>query len=169
MIGLLIKIFIIRIIDVSMGTVRTLFVVKGHKIIAAMIGFVEALIWFLIIREALTMQENNIFVSIVYAGGFAFGTYIGSILASKFIQGKVSIQVFTSSADQSVVDQIRKHGYAVSVIECKGIKENEHKFMLFISVDKKKVRGLRSLIKSIDEGAFIVVNEAVFVENGYFK
>ena len=63
----------VRVIDVSMGTIRT--VLEGKKI-GALIGFVEVLVWFLIVRRALTIDEPSLWIAVAYAGGFSIGTYI---------------------------------------------------------------------------------------------
>ena len=61
---LCLKIFFVRIIDVSMGTVATILTVKGKKILASVIGFIEILLWFLIVKEALNTDETSILVDI---------------------------------------------------------------------------------------------------------
>lgn len=169
MLLLCLKIFLIRIIDVSMGTVRTLYLVKGKRLISSLIGFIEVLIWFLVVREALSLENSSIYIAVAYAGGFAAGTYIGGSLAKRFITGKVGVQVFTSSNNLKMIDEIRNNGYALTAIEYKGIDEDEQRYMIYINIDKSKETKLRDLINKLDESAFIVVNETTYVENGYFK
>ncbi len=163
---LCLKVFFARILDVTLGTIRTMFVVKGKRLISAFIGFVEVLIWFLVVREALSTNNSSIFIAISYALGFATGTYIGGLLASKLIKGKIAVQVFTENI--VIVDILRDAGYAVTVMDCKGYNTNS-KYMLYIGVDKRKEYELRKIIEQIDTKAFIVENETNYVENGYFK
>lgn len=165
---LCIKIFCVRILDVSLGTVRMIVTVKGNKVMASLIGFIEVLIWFLIVKEALNTDETSIFIALSYAGGYATGTFIGGILSEKFISGTLSVQVILSSADHEIIDKIRDAGFAVSVVNVRG-KENIEKYMLFIEIDKRKINKLKYLIKSLDSKAFVVVNETKMVENGFFK
>jgi len=159
-------VFFARITDVTLGTIRTMFTVKGKRVIASLIGFIEVLIWFLIVREALQTDSKSIFVAISYALGFATGTYIGGLLASKLIKGKINVQVFTEN--NKLQEELRNIGYAVTEIDCKGYN-NESKYMLYITVDKKKESELRKIIEDMDNNAFIVENETHYVENGYFK
>ncbi|MEG0826137.1 MAG: DUF5698 domain-containing protein [Bacilli bacterium] len=166
---LCIKIFFVRILDVSLGTVRMIFTVKGNNIIASLIGFVEVLIWFLIVKEALNTDETSIFIAISYASGYATGTYIGGILSEKLIKGTLSVQVILSSQDYMIITKIREAGFAVSVIDIKGKDKENEKYMLLIEIDKNKINKLKYLIKSLDAKAFIVVNETKMVENGFFK
>ena len=166
MLLLCIKIFLARIVDVTLGTTRTMFTVKGKRLISSLIGFVEVLIWFLIVREALNTESKSIFVAISYALGFATGTYIGGAISQVVIPGKITVQVFTENLE--LVKVLRGKGYAVTVIDCKGYN-TESKHMLYINVDKKKEKQLRNLIESNDHNAFIVENDTNYVENGYFK
>jgi len=166
---LCLKVFFVRIMDVSLGTTRTIVMVKGKTKLASLIGFVEVLIWFLVVKEALNTDINSIWIAISYAGGFATGTFIGGFLSNKFIKGTFGVQVILSNSSDEIVNIIRKEGYAVSVIDVKGQEQNKDKYMLFIEIDKRNFNHLRDLIKSLDERAFIVVNETRMVQNGYFK
>lgn len=165
---LCLKIFLVRIIDVSLGTVRTVLTVKGKTLLATLTSFFEVFIWFLIVREALNTDETSIFVAISYAGGFATGTYLGMFISNKFIKGNLSLQIIISKDDQ-IVNKIRKEGYAVSIIDVKGKEHDKDKYMLFIEIDKKRLNHLNDLVKSLDENAFVVVNETKYVQNGFIK
>ncbi len=164
---LCIKIFCARILDVSLGTVRTVLTVKGKKGYSSIIGFVEVLIWFIIVQEAMNTDETSILIAISYAGGYATGTYIGGFISQKFIPGNFGVQIVTSIQNKNMIEKLREEGYAVSVIDVKG--QEEEKLMLFIEIDKKRFNHLQKLVKSLDEKAFLVVNETKMVQNGYFK
>ena len=166
---LCIKVFCVRIFDVSLGTTRTIVMVKGKTVLASIIGFFEVLIWFLVVKEALNTDINSIWIAVAYAGGFATGTFVGGFLSNKFIKGTFGVQVILSKDDNKVVNTLRKEGYAVSVIDVKGQDETNEKYMLFIEIDKRKFEHLKKLIKQLDSKAFIVVNETRMVQNGYFK
>lgn len=166
---LCLKIFTVRIIDVSLGTVRTLITVKGKNFLAALVGFIEVFVWFLVVREAINTDSNSIFIVIAYSGGFATGTFIGGILSDKLIKGNLSVQVITSNKDKKMINNIRKEGYAVSIMNIKGIDEENDKYMLFIEINKKSLNHLTNVIKKLDENAFVVVNETKYVQNGYIK
>jgi len=166
---LCIKIFLVRILDVSLGTLRTIITVKGRNFLASLVGFIEVFVWFVIAREALNTDIDSIFIAISYSLGFATGTYIGGVLSDRFISGNLSVQVVMSSRDNKLVDILRSEGYGVSVMNIKGKDDHKNKYMLFIEIDKKKMTKLKNIIKKYDEKAFIVVNETKYVQNGYFK
>lgn len=166
---LCLKIFAVRILDVSLGTIRTVFTVKGKTLVASLIGFVEVLVWFLIVKEALNTEETSIFVAIAYAGGFATGTYIGGILSDYFIEGTLGIQVILNEQKDSIVDAIREAGYAVSVMDVKGQEKGKNRYMLFMEINKKYLSSVKELVKELDPKAFLVVNETKYVQNGFLK
>lgn len=165
---LCIKIFLARIVDVSLATFVTVLTVKGKRLVATIFGFIDVIIWFLVVKEALNTNINSIWIALSYAGGYAAGTFIGTTLSHKLIEGKVLVQVVLDSNIKNEVDKIRNYGYAVSEVHAKG-KDNTDKLMLFIEVDKRNLNSLSNVIKSIDKNAFIIVNETKYVENGFFK
>lgn len=163
---LCVEIFFARILDVSLGTIRTLFNVKGKSFMAAFVGFIEILIWYLVVKEVLVTDNANFFVVMSYCLGFATGTYIGGILSKKFIKGNLTVQVITN---KNFAEELRNDGFAVSVLDVKGKNEDEPRYMLFIEIDNKDLYNLQKLIKELDKNAFIVVNESKLVLNGYMK
>ena len=93
---LCIKIFLTRIIDVTLGTFRTILTVKDKVLVSSVIGFFEVLIWFLIAKEALE-TNSSILIGVFYALGFASGTYIGGIISRKLIKGNLQVQIITKN------------------------------------------------------------------------
>ncbi len=165
---LCIQIFFARIADVSLGATRTVLIVKGRVAYAALIGFCEIFIWFIIAREAINTEISSIWVPVSYAAGYAIGTLIGGFLSHKFISGNYGVQIVLSGKQtEETLTKIRDHGFAVSVMETRG-KEGDHT-MLFIEIDKHKFGKLQKLVRKIDPKAFIVVNETKLVQNGFVK
>lgn len=165
---LCIKIFFVRVLDVALGTVRMLFTVKGKRFVASTIGFIEMLIWFLIVKEALNTDLTSIWIAVSYAGGYALGTLLGSYLSERLISGMVTVQAILSSTNDEVVTMIRKAGYAVSVLDVKG-QDDKPKYLLLIEVNKKRQNAIRKLIKELDDRAFVIINDSKTVYNGYFQ
>ena len=163
---LCLKIFFVRIIDVSLGTARTIIMVRGKGLLASIIGFFEVFVWFLIVREALNTTESGLFIAISYSLGFATGTYIWSIFSEKFIESNLSIEVITEKKE--LADKIRKKNYGVSVLNVNG-QEDVQKYMLMIEIKNRKLNNLKKLIDEFDKNAFMMIKETKLVQNGYFK
>lgn len=161
-----IKIFFARLIDVSLGTFRTINTVKGKDLIASLIGIVEITVWFLVVKEAISTNNNSIFIVISYSLGFSVGTYIGGKISKRFIKTNLEVEVVLSKKEDNVVKEIRKNGYGVTTIEAKGI--DDIKYILYIQIKNNSLENLKRLIKKLDKNAFIVINETKYVENGYF-
>lgn len=163
---LCLKIFFVRILDVSMGTFRTVITIKGNRVFATIISFFETLIWFLVVKEAMTTDIKSIWIALSYALGFALGTYLGSFVSSKLIKGSINFQVILSNKNDNVINELRKYGYAVTVVNVMG--QSDEKYMLFIEINSPRDKELTGLIKKLDKKAFIVKNESKAVLNGYF-
>lgn len=159
-----IKIFISRIIDVSLGTLRTMYVVKGNKLVSASIAFVEVMVWFYAAREALVNYDNNFLIAVFYSLGYAAGTYLGTLINEVLIDGIYNVQVITSKINMKDILTIKKHNYGVSIV-----KTIDDKYMLYLSINKKRYSECIKLIKSLDKDSFIVVNDAKLAVNGYFR
>ena len=163
------KIFFARILDVSLGTVRTLFTVKGQRKAASLIGFVEIMVWFLVVRSAFNSDEAGLLLAVFYAGGYAVGTYIGSGIAARLIKGTVTVQVVTSSRDDSVTDAIRSAGYALTVLNVNASEYGAEKYMFFAEISASSLEDFKALVYSLDPRAFITVQETKYVYNGFIK
>ncbi len=163
------RIFFARIVDVSIGTARTILMVRGKRKITAVLAFFEVIIWFYIAREALDLANESIFIPLSYAGGFAAGTYIGTYLTNRFINGYIGVQVITKMDNDKLINKLRKEGYGVSVVNLKKEKNKVKKDMLFIEIKKKSLDHLVKIVKNDDKKSFIVVNDRKYVQNGIVK
>lgn len=163
------QIFAARIVDVSLGTLRTVFFVKGKTIEPFIIAFFEVLVWYAVARTALNTTGNTVLIAISYAGGYATGTFVGSLLSHKLIKGTVGVQIVVKDGSDKLINSLRKKGYAVSVIELKNDYEGNNKDMLYIQVNNRNLKELTNMVKKFDKNAFIVVNETKLIQNGFIK
>lgn len=163
---LCITVFFSRIIDVSLGTIRTMMTVRGKRVVAAVIGFVEVIIWFLIVREALSTEETSLWVAISFAAGYAAGTLIGGLVIKLFIPTNMIVQVITSKRDPALLHAISEAGFQMTVADVYGRERTSKKYMLIIYIDGKYLKKLRQLISELDSSAFISISEGKEAYNG---
>ena len=168
LLSLCLNIFVVKIVEVSLNTIVTVLTVKNKKIIATILGFIDVLIWFMIVREALSSNISSIWLALSFASGHAVGTYLGTMLCNKLINEKILMQVVIDKVPKEKIDSIRDKGYAISEIDCTG-KNNSKKVMLFIELNNKRLEELKTYIKEIDNNAFMTINETKKVINGFFK
>jgi len=166
---LCLKIFFARIIDVSLGTIRTVFSVKGRTIVSGLIAFFEVIIWFLVVKEALNTEYNNIIIPISYAAGYATGTIIGTYISKNFINSLISVEIMTNKATQKNLSILHKEGFAVSKVNAIKTYQNTKSSILFMTINSRYLNHLKELLTQIDENAFIVINESKIVHNGFIK
>ena len=165
---LCLKIFFARILDVTLGTIRTIHTVKGRTLVAGLIAFVEVFIWFVVVREALNTELNSVWIVISYSAGYATGTMLGTMVSKTFINTIISVEVITSKGTIENINLIREKGYGVSVLETVN-SISDKKQMLFITLNSRNLKDLKRILYQIDPKAFIVVNESKIVQNGYIK
>ena len=162
-----------RTIDMCLASIRTVFTVKNKPHIAAPIGFVEAFIWFMIVKAALDYAITNpvvdtIVLAISYSLGFALGTLIGGILCKIFIKSKIHVQIVLSSKNDELVKELKEKGYGQTILTAKGANNYTETYMIFIETSSDKLKELRAIINTMDEKAFVSVSESKSVYNGFF-
>jgi uncharacterized protein YebE (UPF0316 family) len=123
----------------------------------------------MIVNSALSSDQSGIYVAIAFAGGFATGTYLGTMLADRFIAGILNVQVITSSRDMGVIEAIRVAGFAVSVLNVNSSQYGAEKYMLVIEIRNDTFKKLEKILYDNDPGAFIMARETKFIQNGFFK
>lgn len=165
---LCVLIFIVRIIDTSLATIRTILVIRNKIIISTIIAFFEILIWFLIVKEAITTTNNSILIAISYSLGFAIGIFLGILITDKVITSVVSVNVVINKNRKEIFKTLSENNFAFSVSKIKGRDLIKSKDMLFIVTTNKKLNKLKKTITDIDETAFIVVGENKYIYNGYY-
>ncbi len=158
-------IFIARVADVSMGTVRVIFVSRGFKYLAPIVGFFEIIIWLLAIGQIMKNLSNPA-CYIAYAGGFAMGNYIGICIADKLSLGLAMIRVITRNDATSLVELLKNKDFGVTYVDGHGAS-GEVK-VIFTIVPRREIASVVDLIKQYNPHAFYSIEEVGYVEKGIF-
>jgi uncharacterized protein YebE (UPF0316 family) len=158
-------IFLARVLDVSFGTVRVIFISRGFKYLSPLIGFFEILIWLLAIGQIMKNLSNPA-CYIAYAGGFAMGNYVGIWIADKLSLGIVLIRVITEKDASQLVELLKSADYGVTSVDGHGAAGQVK--VIFTIVPRKEVKRVANLIKEFNPKAFYTIEEVGFVEKGIF-
>jgi uncharacterized protein YebE (UPF0316 family) len=158
-------IFLARIADVSIGTVRLIFVSRGFKYLAPLVGFFEVLIWLLAIGQIMKNLSNPV-CYIAYAGGFAMGNYVGMYIIEKLSLGLALIRVITKRDAGPLVECLRSENYGVTSIDGHGTSGEVR--VVFTIVPHREVQSVVDLIKKFNPQAFYSIEEVRHVEKGVF-
>lgn len=159
-------IFLARTADMSLASFRVIMTVKKRTLIASLIGILEAAIWFVAVQEALSTDSNSFLIVCGYSLGFGAGTFLGTYLSNILISDKIDVQIITTSTNEELIEDLREKGFAVTVFDCHGMKNEKH--MLYIVTDTKKYKEIVEITNKHDSQAFITANENKYVLNGYF-
>lgn len=159
---LCLTVFLARIVDVSLGVVSTMALIKNHVKASTILAFLEIFIWFVVAKQALNTTSPSILIALFYAGGYATGTFLGAKISNKYINSLISVEVISGVL---TTNKIKKLGYGVTGLN---LTNNKQK-MFLIEVNNQHLNKLLNSIKTLDSKAFVIVNETKFVSNGYIK
>ncbi|MBE0655301.1 MAG: DUF2179 domain-containing protein, partial [Bacteroidales bacterium] len=159
-------IFVSRIMDVSIGTMRLIFVSKGFKYIAPILGFFEVTIWLLAIGQIM-QHLNNTMCYIAYGAGFAMGNYIGIVLEEKMSIGTVLIRVMPKYETTELIQKLRDLEFAVTTVNVEGMTGQVK--MLMSIINRKHVKEYVAVVNQFNPKAFYTIEDVNAAKEGYFK
>ena len=158
-------IFFARICDVSLGTLRIVFVSKGKKNIAPILGFFEVLIWVVVISEILR-NVGSMVGYIAYAGGYAAGNYIGMLIEERIAIGTQLIKVFSSKDVLSLQKCLNEAGFGTTVVDGDGSAGKVK--ILYTVVGRKTAEQAKKILVEFDPLIFYVIEDVKLVKSGIF-
>lgn len=150
-------IFFLRVVDVSMGTMRFLLITRGARLAPSLLGFVEILIWITAAGAAIRNLTSPLHV-VGYAAGFGAGTWVGIWLEGKLALGTATVQAFCRDRDPGIAEALRGMGLGVTQMEGEGLGGPVD--VLSTVVRRQRVPRVIETIEARDPDAFITVYEA---------
>jgi uncharacterized protein YebE (UPF0316 family) len=159
-------IFVARVLDVSMATIRIIFVSRGKKFLAPILGFFEALIWIIVIGQVM-QNLGSIFSYIAYAGGFATGTLVGMIIEEKLAIGVVVVRIIVMKDQCQIQRRLSEAGFGVTTVDAQG-KTGAVKIIYSI-MKRKELDDAIDIIESCDSKVFYSIEDAKKVNLGVFR
>lgn len=165
--GLLpLMIFLARIADVTIGTIRIVMVAKGQKGIAPLLGFFEVLIWLLAISKIIQNLDNWV-CYVAYGAGFATGNYIGMIIEEKLAYGIVQLQIITRRDAQDLIEKLKTEGYGITHQEAHGAIEKVS--VIYSIVKRTDLSKVIKIIRTYNPKAFYSIADVKFVSKGLYS
>ncbi len=151
-------IFFARVADVSLGTIRIIFISKGFKLLSFVVGFFEVLIWILAISQIFS-DLTNPWLILAYALGFATGNYVGICLDEKISIGNSMIRIIIRKNSKKLIGELKKKGYQMTVIDGQSGDQETGVKMILMVVRRKEIKKIFELIKKINPKAFFTVED----------
>jgi uncharacterized protein YebE (UPF0316 family) len=160
-------IFLARIADVSMETIRVIYISRGIKYLAPIIAFFEIIIW-LLAMEVVLKDLSNILYFMAYAFGFAAGTYIGLVIEERLSIGTVILRIITSEeSTNEIVSFLESEHFGVTSLDAKGARGDVR--MILSLVNRTDVPRITDHIETINPRAFFSIEDVRFVNQGVFR
>jgi uncharacterized protein YebE (UPF0316 family) len=158
-------VFFARICDVTLGTIRIIFVARGKRNLAPLLGFFEVLIWIVVIGQ-LVQHLHSITAYLGYAGGFAAGNYVGLWLEDRIALGTYIIRIMTSEDGEQLAARIHEAGFGVTRVAGKGAVAPVT--LLYTVVKRKSINQLLEIVHQNIPNAFVTMEEVRSTEKGIF-
>jgi uncharacterized protein YebE (UPF0316 family) len=158
-------IFSARVCDVSLGTIRVIFISKGFRNIAPFIGFFEVIIWLLAIGQVMS-NITDIASYIAYGAGFATGTYVGLRTEERLSLGNVIVRVITNKQAKDLLGFLRSGGYGVTSMDAAG--STGPVTILFTVIRREDLGEVVGVIRKFQPDAFYSIEEVKTVTEGVF-
>lgn len=155
-------IFGFRVLDVSLGTVRTIAVIHGRIRASVVLGFLEILIWVTAISQVVANLGQSPLLLLAYAGGFAAGNATGILLERRLAWGTVIVRLISIHATAGIVSQLRSRGHWAAVFKGEGASGDE--LLIFTTCTKSSLRSTLEAVRKLDPG--VVYSVEPVLESG---
>lgn len=155
-------VFLARIIDVSIGTLRIIFVSRSLKGLAAVLGFFESLIWVLAISQVM-QNLTNMLTYVAFALGFATGNYIGVMIEERIALGSLIVRIITRRDASVLAEHLWKAGYGVTNLHAQG--ETGPVQLIFTVCRRRNLPEVLRMVKRFNPRAFYTIEDVRFVQD----
>lgn len=157
-------IFALRIVDVSLATVRMLLSIRGHKRLVPLIGFFEVLIWITAVGNAVKFLDSPIHL-LGYAGGFAAGTAAGLWIEEKMALGIASLRVMSRVGGVEIAEALRERGFGVTEFGAQG--RDGRMEVVYAVLRRRDLPLAMAQVSAWDPDAFVTVEEPRAIQRGW--
>jgi uncharacterized protein YebE (UPF0316 family) len=159
-------IFLLRVSDMTLDTLRVLVVMRGRKGYAWILGFIQSAIFVLAISFVLSNLKNPLNI-VGYAAGFATGNVVGMLIEERMAIGHILLSIVSPRLGSAIAELLRKEGYAVTEISARGKDGTVN--LLNANVLRKNAERVRKLVNEIDPDAFITSEDVRPVRRGFWR
>jgi len=148
------SIFLLRLLDQTLGTLRILYVNKGKPLFGAILGFIESAIWIVAISQVI-QDLNDPFLIFGYALGFAAGTIMGSYIENTIAIGDIVVRIFVpkDSDSEKVAKELRINGLGVTIINGEGMQGEVT--IAWCVTPRKRLKEVMRIISKITPDAYV--------------
>ncbi len=159
-------IFFLRVVEMSLDTLRVLFVIRGSRLPAMILGVCQSALWVVAVASVISNLDKPL-NAIAYAGGFASGTVVGMFIEERLALGHRNLRVISSKLGNAIAEEIRSAGYAATELAGRG--KDGTVTLINSSVRRRDIATLQARVRQIDPQAFISIEEVVPLHRGFWR
>ena len=159
-------IFLARVINMAIATIRMLFTIKNKKLLSWVLGFFESIIFVYIIGTVVANLDNVLNI-LAYAAGFATGSVIGMFFEEKLAIGHIQMTIISPTRGSILSEELRSNGFAVTELSGRG-KEGTVSVLL-CDVLRKNINNLETVVLETDPEAFITAEDVRPIRHGFWR
>ncbi|HEY6435665.1 MAG TPA: DUF5698 domain-containing protein [Ignavibacteriaceae bacterium] len=153
-----ILVFLARVVDVSVGTLRTISIIQGRTKIAFILAFIETTVWLLVLSAVLPQVMHTPLLGFFYAFGFATGNVVGILVEKRLAMGYTNFRVITTKYAKDISNSLREKGFAVTTFNGEG--KDGVVTEIYVASERKNLPALIKIVKEIEPDAFYIAEQA---------
>lgn len=156
-----------KVLEISIQSLKTVLMVKGQRVRAALLGFTECVVWGLIISAIITTLGNNLLLLFFYCFGYALGLFIGSTIENKIALGTTNIEIIANEENtEKIIKYLKENNKGFTVFEGKGSKETVNMILIIVSRKESK-QLLKEMRELCDNDIFEITSDVSRFTGGY--
>jgi len=161
-----VAIFLLRIVDVSTGTLRIMAMVQGYRGVAAALGFFEVLVWIVAVSQVVARIDDMPWLAPFFAGGFAAGIWVGMSIERHLALGRFVVRLISRSLATPITEALRGRGHVLATFA--GQTSDGPVSLVYVSARGKRLRDVVETARTVDPDVFFLVETATaWSENVY--
>ena len=159
-------IFLMRVIDMSLDTLRLLFVMRGRKLISGLIGAIQAAVFILAVSQVLK-GDLSFWTVLGYAGGYGCGVILGMLFEERLAIGFTMFRIYSPARGAAIAAALRAAGHAATEFSAQG--KDGMVTVVNTAVPRKDIAAVKAIIEQADEHAFVTMDEVRPLTRGWFR
>lgn len=159
-------IFLLRVLNSAVGTVRLVVMARGRHLLSASLGFIEALIFAYVTANVIT-DLSNLINLVAYCGGFSVGIFVGMAIEARFVTSYVKVNVITREDGPAIAAKLREIGHGATIVRGEG--GSGEVTMLSSVIYRVSVPEVLKAVYAINPNAFVTLEETRSVQHGWMR
>ena len=159
-------IFFLKVLEISLDTLRIVLINKGQKELGSIVGFIVILLWIFVASSVLSSLSEDLWKALFYALGYSVGIYVGIVIEKKIALGYVSMEINVRGTEgENLANILRENNFGVTIMKGEGF--NHTRYILKLHVNRKRVEEAREIAYNIVPDSVVTINDIVTIEGGY--